>query len=327
MPAYMGALSIIVGIGAGPQFPQSFESDPWQAPVIQQTQNVVSYVPPDQGDMGHAVGVFEDDGDIPFIVWPNENTIRILWDDGNQFPIAAAGVALDDGYAISTQLPWPDITTIIGPWAYASSEDIPAIVPDELHFIPRIVWPSWTPTPVVYDDAEIAVPPPPIIDELYFIPRIVWPSWSPTGVVYDDADIAVAPPPILDELYFIPRILWPSWTPTSVVYDDAHIGQAAVPLLVEWQEWQRPIIWPSGPPFRALQPYLSDPSNWFSVSAFQNILRVADLGDCRYHVTDDGAVVAVVWDADTERYIAFDASGHRYLVRDWGLPRYGVSDV
>jgi len=271
MPAYMGALSILVGIGAGPQFPQSFESDPWQAPIIQQTQNLLSYVPPDQGDMGHAVGVFEDDGDMPLIIWPNENTVRVVWDDGNSLPFAT--MALDDGYAISTQLPWPDIITIIGPWGYASSEDIPAIVPDEVHFIPRIIWPSWTPTPVVYDDA----------------------------------DIAVAPPPLVDEFYFIPRILWPSWTPTPVVHDDAQIAQAAVPLLVEWQEWQAPIIWPNAPPFRALQPYLNEPANWFSVSAFQNVLRVTDLGDNWYIVTDE--------------------SGNRYLVRDWGLPRYWVEDV
>src|SRR5882672_12250403 len=94
----MGPLSILVGIGAEPQIPQSFESDPWQAPVIQQTQNVVAFTPPDQGDMGHAVGVFEDDGDIPFIVWPNVYTMQVVWDDGNQFPIAPAAVVPDDGY-------------------------------------------------------------------------------------------------------------------------------------------------------------------------------------------------------------------------------------
>lgn len=273
MPAYLGALSVLVGIGAGPQFPQSFESDPWQAPVIQQTQNVVA-LPPDQADWAH--GVFEDDGYLPQIVWPDAYTLRVVWDDA-ELPIAPVMAPPDDGYcpplvrptpwarvsvlvgcsnpsvvpagppivdedyAISTQLPWPEITTIIGPWGYANSED------------------------VAFDP----IPP--------------------------------------EEFFWLPRIVWPSWTPTRVVYDDAEIAQPAVPLLVEWQEWQRPIIWPSGPPFRALQPYLNEPSNWFLPFALHAALRITDLGDNRYIVTDQG--------------------GNRYLVRDWGLPTYGVEDV
>lgn len=308
MPAYMGALSILVGIGAGPQIPQSYESDPWQAPVIQQTDNRV-VVPVDQGDWAH--GVFDDDGYVPRIIWPDANTLRVVWDDGG-LPVAPIAAPPDDGYcpppilqapwvgrlsvlvgcsnpsvvpagppvvdeqyALSTMLPWPEITTIIGPWGYANSEDV-----------------AFEPVPA---------------EEVFWLPRIVWPSWTPTPVVYDDAYIAFPPPPVVDEFYFIPRIVWSSWTPTRVVYDDAEIAQTAVPLLVEWQEWQRPIIWPSGPPLRVLQPWLNEPSNWFLPFALHADLRVTDLGD--------------------DRYIVTDAGGNRYLVRDIGLFRLGVVDV
>lgn len=300
MPAYIGALSVLVGIGGGPQFPQTFEYDPWQAPIIQQTQNVVA-LPPDQADWAH--GVFEDDGYLPRIVWTDANMLRIVWDDGD-LPITTAPVVPDDSVAPAA-VRWPESTTIINQWSLGGGEDLPALpIAEETEWLSRIVWPSWTPTAVVYDDAYIGQAIVPLVEETEWLPRIVWESWSPTQVVYDDAQIVF---PLREESEWIPRIQWPNWTPIQVVYDDAQIPTPAIPLLVEWQEWQRPIIWPELPPMVTLQPWLWDSADMFNPFSLHAGLRVTDLGN--------------------DSYIVTDASGNRYLVREWGLSRYGVEDA
>ena len=307
MPAYMGALSILVGIGAGPQIAQSYESDPWQAPIIQQTQNVIAFTPPDQGDMGWLV---DEDAYLPRIVWPNENTIRLIYDDGNSLP--AAVVALDDGeYRFLVR--WTDANTVAPVWDDGALPIAAVAAPPDDGYCPPLVRPvPWARLSVLVGSSNPSVVPAgaPIIDEDYALStQLPWPEL--TTIIgawgYASSEDVAFPPVPAEDVHFIPRIVWPSWTPTRVVYDDAQYMLPAVPLLVEWQEWQRPIIWPEGPPLRVLQPWLNEPSNWFLPFSLHAALRVTDLGDNRYIVTDEG--------------------GNRYVVRDWGLPRLLVEDV
>jgi len=312
MPAYMGALSILVGIGAGPQIPQSYESDPWQAPVIQQTQNVVAFTPPDQGDMAWLT-VALDDGYCPPVVepWANYRLTLVVGSSNPSVAITPSAAPDEDYYA--PRIIWPDANVLRSVWDDAAIP-IPAIPsPPDDGYSPPLVRPApWGKVSVLVGSSNPSLVPvgAPIIDEDYAVnTQLPWPEL--TTIIgawgYANSEDVAFPPVPAEDVHFIPRIVWPSWTPTRVVYDDAQFMLPAVPLLVEWQEWQRPIIWPEGPPLRVLQPWLNEPSNWFLPFSLHAALRVTDLGDNRYIVTDEG--------------------GNRYLVRDWGLPRYGVSDV
>lgn len=212
MPAYMWAVAVLVGIGSGQQTPQSFESDPWQAPVVQQTTNVIAFTPPDQGDMAW---LDDENGYISRIVWPNAYTMQVVWDDGN----AVAAPLVDDSYS------------------------------------PLVHW------------ADANTPPP----------------------LSDDGALPIAAGISLDNEYFVPRVIWPSWNPALVVYDNGELARLA--------------------------------------TGVQAALRLSDLGDYRYLVSDQGEPVLALWDAQTERFIAWDASANRLLVWDASGHRLWVGDV